>query len=104
MSASQIAFGYKIRCNACIGNVEEIVEAGEKGVIQVEMKINGVEVDFDSVMDELERQFESIVKKEAKNHISKIVSDKVSDIMNVLYDIENQADCLQRDLEEIVGF
>ena len=90
--------------NACVGKVEEIVDAREKGVIQVEMKINGVDVDFDSVMNELDRQFENLVKKEAKNYVSEIVKDKVADIVSVLYDIENQAECLQQDLEKTVGF
>ena len=91
--------------NLCVDKVEEIINAGEhKGIIQVEIKINGVEVDFETIMSSLESQYEEAVMREAKNSLSKIVSDKIADITNVLCDIENQAECLQQDLELTVGF
>ncbi len=90
--------------NVCADKIEEIIEAGGEGVIEVEMKVNGVEVDFDIIMNEFERQFEILVKEEAKKYVSEIVKNKVADVTEILYNIENQADCLQRDLEETVGF
>ena len=89
--------------NLSTEKIEAIVDAGD-GDLQVDIKINGVAVDFETIMTSLENQYEAAVKQEAEGQLSKVVKDKIADIQDILYNIENQAECLQQDLESDVGF
>ena len=82
-----------------VDKVKEILANGKDKELIVEIKINGIEVDFEKIVISINRQFDYAVKEKAKELISKTVGEEVSDITDILCDIKNVAEGLLESID-----
>ena len=66
--------------------LDETDKTAEGLSLDVEIKINGIEVQFDEFVLHLSSQFEEMVSKEAK----RLLKEQMNSVSNALYDLERK--------------
>jgi hypothetical protein len=82
--------------------IDEIKSAGEG--YEVFITINGVEVDFESIVKSINDQYHKAVTEEAKEILPEAIKDKVGEITNILLDIKDSAYDLSKSIEKEIGW
>ena len=82
-----------------VDKTQQIIDSTEDSSLIVEIKINGIEVDFEKIVASINRNFTYSVKKKAKEILSNKLGNKIMDITDVLNDIKEN---LERSAENLL--
>lgn len=83
---------------------EIIALNNEDGSSEVEFRVNGVDLDFQKVMDVLMNNFEACVLDEAKKMVhDKYVPELLPDVDSEIYEMQYQLQSIKDNLEELLN-